>query len=410
MIETSTAMYNVGGVLFERPFKIRRLGHFGLNATRMEECVRFYTEELGFRISDKRDFGAHAEHPEDLAGLGDPNGYFMRHGTDHHSFVLFNKRVREALAKGRVFPPGVVVNQISWQVGSLAEVVNGCAWLSEKGTKITRSGRDMPGSNWHTYFPDPDRHTNELYYAMDQIGWDGRSKPESMWDRMFNEPPSLPQPSEDEEVRSAGQRGDDLNSGWAMRDALSGAEYDVDGIMMARPFKIVRNGPISLFVKDIDAAAGFYTQQLGLRISEETVWNGRRCAFLRANTEHHAVALYPIELRESLGLRADSTTFAIGIQVGSYRQLRDARAFLAGRGAAFVDVPPELHPGIDFAFHVLDPDGQAVQVYFSMEQVGWDGRVRPAAMRPYPKPDAWPPALPAESDTYGGETILGSLG
>jgi catechol 2,3-dioxygenase-like lactoylglutathione lyase family enzyme len=100
MIETSAAMYDVGGVLLERPFKIRRLGHFGLNATRMEDCVRFYTEELGFRISDKRDFGAHAEHPEDLAGLGDPNGYFMRHGTDHHSFVLFNKRVREALATG----------------------------------------------------------------------------------------------------------------------------------------------------------------------------------------------------------------------------------------------------------------------------------------------------------------------
>jgi catechol 2,3-dioxygenase-like lactoylglutathione lyase family enzyme len=227
---------------------------------------------------------------------------------------------------------------------------------------------------------------------------------------MFDEPPSLPQVSEDEEVRSAGQRGDDLNSGWTTRDALPRAEYDVDGIMMARPFKIVRNGPIGLFVKDVDAATVFYTRALGLRVSEETVWRGHRCAFLRANTEHHAVALYPIELRETLGLRADSTTFAIGIQVGSYRQLRDARAFLAARGAAFVDVPAELHPGIDYAFHVLDPDGQAVQVYFSMEQVGWDGRVRSAATRPYPMPDAWPSALSAEPDVYGGETILGSLG
>jgi hypothetical protein len=131
---------------------------------------------------------------------------------------------------------------------------------------------------------------------------------------------------------------------------------------------------------------------------------------LRANTEHHAVALYPIELRESLGLRADSTTFAIGIQVGSYRQLRDARAFLAARGAAFVDVPAELHPGIDYAFHVLDPDGQVVQLYFAMEQVGWDGLPRPAAKRPVVRAGAWPEAIAEQPDVYGGETLLGPLG
>ena len=43
-------MFDVGGVLLERPFKVRRLGHFGLNAIRMDECMRFYTEELGYRI------------------------------------------------------------------------------------------------------------------------------------------------------------------------------------------------------------------------------------------------------------------------------------------------------------------------------------------------------------------------
>src|ERR1017187_2822785 len=117
MIETTTAAHDVGGVLLERPFKIRRIGHFGLNATRMEDCVRFYTEELGFRVSDKIDFGKRVERPEAIAAFGDAHGYFMRHGTDHHSFVIFNKRVREYMDKLRKFPPGVVMNQISWQVG-----------------------------------------------------------------------------------------------------------------------------------------------------------------------------------------------------------------------------------------------------------------------------------------------------
>jgi catechol 2,3-dioxygenase-like lactoylglutathione lyase family enzyme len=410
MIETTTQTYDVGGVLLERPFKIRRLGHFGLNAIKMEECVRFYTEELGFRISDRNDFSKRAEHPEEIAAFGDPHGYFMRHGTDHHSFVIFNKRVREHLDKLRKFSPGVVMNQISWQVGSLSEVMNGSRWLTEEGMEIQRVGRDMPGSNWHTYFYDSEGHTNELYYGMEQIGWDGRSKPLSMHDRGYRQMPELPQIPEDEEVRSSAQRGDDLDSGSEFRDALPGKDFDVEGIMLPRPFKIIKCGPISLFMRDVDAATRFYTDQLGLRISEETVWNGKRCVFLRANTEHHTIALYPIELRETLGLRPDSTTLAVSFQVGSYRQLCEAREFLAKRGARFVEIPAALHPGIDYAFHVLDPDGQAVQVYFSMEQIGWDGQARPAAMRPNVVAGKWPATLSDQPDVYGGETLLGPLG
>lgn len=410
MIDTAAATYDVGGVRLERPFKIRRIGHFGLNALKMDECRIFYTEDLGFRVSDKLDFSERAERKGDIAGFGDPHGYFMHHGTDHHSFVLFNRRVREYLDTLRRFKPGVVINQISWQVGSLAEVANGNGWLSGAGLPIQRTGRDMPGSNWHTYFYDPDGHTNELYYGMEQIGWDARSKPRSMWDRMFREAPALPQISEDDEVRNALARGDDLDAGSAARDALAGADYDVDGILLPRPFKIVKVGPVSLFVADVDVATAFYAGKLGLRVSEEIVWNGARCVFLRANTEHHTIALYPVELRERLGLREDSTTFAAGFQVGTYRQLRDAREFLRKRGHRFVDIPAELHPGIDYALHVLDPDGQAVQLYFSMEQIGWDGKPRPAEQRPHVSPSSWPQTLSETSDVYGGETLLGPLG
>jgi catechol 2,3-dioxygenase-like lactoylglutathione lyase family enzyme len=297
MIETRKATYDVGGVQLERPFKIRRLGHFGLNALKMEECLTFYTEDIGYRISDRLDFSTRAENPADIASFGDPGGYFMRHGTDHHSFVLFNRRVREFLDTLRRFAPGVVMNQISWQVGSLEEVVKGSAWQAEGGMTIQRSGRDMPGSNWHTYFYDPDGHTNELYYGMEQIGWDGLSKPFSMHDRGFREAPQLPQIPEDEEVRASAKRGDDLVSGSALRDALDAAHYLVEGIMLPRPFKVIKGGPIGLFVRDIEVAKHFYTHQIGLRVSEEIVYNGHRCAFLRANTEHHTIALYPIELR-----------------------------------------------------------------------------------------------------------------
>src|SRR6185437_11433288 len=104
-VAVDTKQYNVGGVMLERPFKIRRLGHFGFNNANMEESLRFYTELLGFHISDVLDFAARVEDPKLIEGMGDPNGYFTHHGGDHHSFVLFNKRVREALDKNRRFAP-----------------------------------------------------------------------------------------------------------------------------------------------------------------------------------------------------------------------------------------------------------------------------------------------------------------
>ena len=258
-----SATHDVGGVLLERPFKIRRIGHFGVNALRMEECVRFYTEELGFRISDLLDFSQRTK-PELIAGLGDPNGHFLHHGTDHHSFVIFNKRVHEAGGRGI---PGseVVMNQISWQVGSLAEVVNGNNWLVNEGLDMERGGRDMPGSNWNTYFLDPDGQTNELFLrdGADRLGraqQADRDVGRAAFSRTAGVTANLRR-RRGSAIRCA--KAGDLDSGLACRDALPGAGYDVEGIMLPRPFKIIRVGPIGLFVNDIDATARFYTSVLG---------------------------------------------------------------------------------------------------------------------------------------------------
>src|SRR5438105_10403297 len=159
-----------------RPFRIRRLGHFGFNVVDMDAAFAFYTRLLGFRVSDIRDDGKRIP-PGQRAGLGDTHGYFMRYGSDHHAFVLYNKRARDLLDPTRRNREGVTINQITWQVGSLAEVVNGHHWFVKNGCRIRRAGRDMPGSNWHTYLFDPDAHVNELYYGIEQIGWDGHSKP-----------------------------------------------------------------------------------------------------------------------------------------------------------------------------------------------------------------------------------------
>jgi catechol 2,3-dioxygenase-like lactoylglutathione lyase family enzyme len=401
------AEFDVGGVKLPRPFRIRRLGHFGVNVADPERSQDFYCRLLGFRISDPLDFAARL--PEDKRGhVGPTVGYFSRHGTDHHSFVFFPKAAYQALNAWAARPQGTV-NQITWQVGSLQEVSDAFDWFSARGRPIRRAGRDLPGSNWHFYPPDPEGHTNELYYGIEQIGWDGYSKPREMYGVRYAKPPELPHKSELAEVLQATSEGIPIEKG--LRQSEPAAEkYDVGGILLARPFKIVRHGPVRLFASDMEAMLSFYRDELGLTVTEEIDYRGHRCVFLRANTEHHSMAIYPVALREELELRADTTLMSFGVQLGSYRQLRDAIDFLRAAGVKVRMLAPELFPGIDYSALAIDPDGFAFQLYYYMEQIGWDGKPRPAHLRPKIDHSHWPETVSGQLDTFLGEPFLGPLG
>jgi catechol 2,3-dioxygenase-like lactoylglutathione lyase family enzyme len=398
--------YNVGGVMLDRPFKIRRLGHFGFNLDKLEEGRDFYGDLLGFKVSDLADFSRAPWFPKD-ADLG-AQGYFMRHGTDHHAMVLFSKKVMDHRSD-RKFVPGITVNQITWQCGSLKEIADAHSYFTDHQVRIQRVGRDMPGSNWHTYVYDPDGHTNELYYGIEQIGWNGLSKPHDLYYRGFQDKPPLPQMSEAAELKEAAAKGIELLSGHKPNGNLP-ETCDVDGVLLARPFKITKIGPVSLFVDDVETAEAFYRERLGFIRSEEASYRGARCVFLRCGAEHHTIGLFPKELRQVLGLSEHSTCMSFGIELGSYAQLREAVAFLKSNGVTIVDsIPPELYPGIDYSAFALDPDGHCIQLYYYMEQIGWDGSVRPASQRRKVSLP-WPAALEPLADTYQDQVFQGPLG
>lgn len=406
---TISQPYNVGGVLLPRPFKVRRLGHFGFNALRMQEGLEFYNALLGFKISDVLDFAKVPGFPEEAKKLADARGFFMRHGTDHHAFVLFNKGVMD-LRPDRKFRPEVTINQITWQVGSLREVVEAFHYFQERDIPIQRVGRDMPGSNWHCYVYDPDGHTNEFYYGIEQVGWNDLSKPRAIYYRGFRQEPPLPQMSEVDEVAEALHAKDvDIFGGYRYEEQLP-AKYDVEGVLLPRPFKITKIGPVHLFVDDVDAAETFYMQVVGFEKTEESLYHGARCVFLRAGSEHHSLALFPKELRSTLGLSAHSSCKSFGVEVGSYQQLRAAVAFLKSHGVTMLDpLPPELALGMDYVAYALDPDGHCIQLYYYMEQLGWDARPRPQHLRRQVSVQ-WPETLEPLSDTYVDQVFQGPLG
>lgn len=407
-MQQGNGQYNVGGVLLPRPFKIRRLGHFGFNLADLEEGVKFYTQLLGFRLTDELDISKIPELQQMLAGLQDPRLFFTTYGSDHHALLLAHKSLG-AMFGDDAGSPDVTINQITWQLGTLEEVVNAYQFLKEKGVEIRRVGRDMPGSNWHVYIRDPDGHTIELYYGIEQVGWTHHSKPRAMYYRRFDEAPSLPQMSEAMEIEDALQKGIEITSGYRPKEDLPNT-YPVGGVLLPRPFKVTRIGPVGLFVKDVGRSEEFYTGMLGFVKTEEVNFKGRRCVFLRTGTEHHSVGLFAKELRQELELSPHTTCMTFGVEVGSYEQLRSAVHFCKERGAKVVErIPPDLYPGIDYAAHVLDPDGHCTQLYYYMEQVGWDGKPRPKELRRVAKGE-WPEVLEPLSDTYADQTFQGPLG
>src|SRR5216684_3037755 len=277
---TDETHYDVEGILLPRPFKIRRLGHFGLDLRDVEAGLRFYVQDLGFRITDALNLGRIAPLASLVEGVDDPLLYFTSHGSDHHSLLLNHRLISERMG---VTSGEVTVNQLTWQVGSLREVVNARDYLNSKGVEVVRIGRDMPGGNWHVYFRDPDGHQNEIYYGIEQVGWQRHSRPYAMYNRRFSEKPPLPQMSESDEVEEAIAKGIDLMSGFRPKE--NGAPtYDVGGVLLRRPFKITRIGPACIFVNDVAASREFYARILGLVETERTVVEGKECQFLRAGT------------------------------------------------------------------------------------------------------------------------------
>ncbi len=168
MTTSNVKKYNVGGIALDRPFKILRLGHFGFNAADLEASRRFYFDLLGFFITEP-------------AGAG----YFGRHAGDHHSFALFEKKKfnqrQYAGDNAKHFREENDINQITWQVQSVAEMADATKYFHDIGVEVMREGRaGGGGSQFHLYVWAPDEQIFELYYGIEQISWNGYARPVAM--------------------------------------------------------------------------------------------------------------------------------------------------------------------------------------------------------------------------------------
>ena len=145
------------------PVKVKKLGHVVLTVSDVARTTKFWTEIMGFQVSDRNEQGM----------------VFLRHGSDHHTVALVQAKTPDELPKeGK---PGF--HHCALEVGTVSELLKIRDFLRAKGVPIVYEGRRGPGGNPGVEFKDPDGFNIELYASMDQIGTDGKSRPANEWKR-----------------------------------------------------------------------------------------------------------------------------------------------------------------------------------------------------------------------------------
>jgi catechol 2,3-dioxygenase-like lactoylglutathione lyase family enzyme len=150
---TERADRRAPGILRTGPVLPRKLGHAVVGTTDLTATTSFFTDGLGFKVSDY------------IKGAG----AFLRCSTDHHNLL--------ALAA-----PVSFLHHTSWQVDDIDEVGRGAAGMlaGHPERHVWGLGRHHAGSNFFWYLKDPAGNFSEYYSDMDCIIDDQLWTPEAL--------------------------------------------------------------------------------------------------------------------------------------------------------------------------------------------------------------------------------------
>ena len=147
----------------QSPIKVNKLGHFLYEVTDVERTVRFWKEVMGFMEADRNKHGM----------------VFLRCGADHHAIGL--KPIKEGKTPKRDMKGSLQMEHLAFEVDDVAMLKKAKAYFRANNIPIVFEGRKGAGCNVSINFLDPDGYEFEIYCEMDQIGPDGRLRPESLF-------------------------------------------------------------------------------------------------------------------------------------------------------------------------------------------------------------------------------------
>ena len=142
------------------------------------------------------------------------------------------------------------------------------------------------------------------------------------------------------------------------------------------PFRLGKIGHVVLNVTDLARSTRFYTEVLGLQVSDvyaETMVPGGM-VFMRLNPDHHGIALVGGAEAPSASRELNHVAF----EVATLDEVIRARDYLKRQGVA-LDFEGRRRAGCQIAIEFRDPDGHRLEIYWGIDQIGSDGRARPAS-------------------------------
>ncbi|HIM20259.1 MAG TPA: hypothetical protein EYM28_06625 [Rhodospirillales bacterium] len=149
------------------PFCITKIGHVVLKVKDLERSVDFYTQILGFRVSDV--------YPENMMP---GRMVFMRCNRDHHGVALVGG------ASGN--SSNTELHHMAFEVSTIDEVFKARNHLIKNNVQIQFEGRRRAGAQVAVEFLDPDGHWLEIFWGLDQIWPNAKARPPEEWVEVFS--------------------------------------------------------------------------------------------------------------------------------------------------------------------------------------------------------------------------------
>jgi len=140
------------------------------------------------------------------------------------------------------------------------------------------------------------------------------------------------------------------------------------------PIQVKKLGHVVFTVSDIERTTKFWMEIMGFQVSDR---NEHGMVFLRHGSDHHTIALVPAKAKEELPGEGQPGFHHCALEVGTVSELFKIRDFLRAKGVPIIYEGrrgPGGNPGVEFK----DPDGFNIEIYASMDQIGPDGKSRPA--------------------------------
>ena len=137
---------------------------------------------------------------------------------------------------------------------------------------------------------------------------------------------------------------------------------------MSNPIRINKIGHVGVYCRDLQRMVDFYTRVLGFKVSDV---NEKGMTFLRFGADHHSFVLAPAPQPPS----GPTVLQQIAMEVADLDALKRIRAYLLAQGAKASAIKHE-GPGNDYTFDFDDPEGNRLQFFCEMDQIGWDGKSR----------------------------------